>query len=148
MPVTDEQIATLRAQLRGNIVEHRRLLKQLDADEANVGYPALIAAAFITAVQQRFIKDGQPADRSEVVDFVSRARAKHDEAPDVISPEIAERMILRLLGKGPMIEIDEESKLAHQIILLAALISQENFTEPELDAFLVKARAIADDFLG
>lgn len=56
MPVTDEQIATLRAQLRGNIVEHRRLLKQLDADEANVGYPALIAAAFITAVQQRFIK--------------------------------------------------------------------------------------------
>ncbi|SPT57133.1 hypothetical protein [Actinomadura madurae] len=148
MPVTDEQIATLRAQLRGNIVEHRRLLKQLDADEVNVGYPALIAAAFIAAVQQRFIKDGQPADRSEVVDFVARARAKHDEAPDVISPEIAEGMILRLLGKGPMVEIDEESKLAHQIILLAALISQENFTESELDAFLVKARAIADDFLG
>ncbi|MEO3830374.1 hypothetical protein [Actinomadura sp. B10D3] len=146
--MTDEQIATLRAQLQGNIVEHRRLLKQLDADEANVGYPALISAAFIAAVQQRFIRDGQPADRSEVVDFVARARAKHDEAPDVINPEIAEGMILRLLGKGPMVETDEESKLAHQIILLAALISQENFTDPELDAFLAKARSIADDFLG
>lgn len=147
MPVTDEQVATLRAQLRGDVNEHRRLLRQLDAEEANVGYPALIAAAFIEATEKRFIKDGRAADKSEVIDFVASVRGNDDNAPDAIDPQVAEAMILRLLGRGTMIKTDEETKLGHQIVLLAALVSRENFTEPELDDFLRKARSTADDFL-
>ncbi|MFG2091137.1 MULTISPECIES: hypothetical protein [unclassified Spirillospora] len=148
MPVTDEQIATLRAQLKGNITEHRRLLSQLDPEEANVGYSALVTAAFIEAAEQRFIKGGEMADKSDVIDFVAQAREGDDEAPEVINPEIAESMILHLLGKGSMVDADAETKLGHQIVLLATLVGERQFTENELDAFLLSARSLANDLIG
>lgn len=147
MPVTDEQVATLRAQLRGNANEHRRLLRDLDSDEANVGYPALIAAAFIEAAERRFLKDGNAADESEVIDFVAGVRETDDEMPDVISAQIAEGMILHLLGKGAVVKADEETKLGHQIVLIAGLVGDEKFTEDDLDAFLRDARSLADQLL-
>jgi hypothetical protein len=147
MHVTDEQMATLRAQLQGKLEEHRRLLRQLDPQEANVGYAALIAAAFIEAAERRFKKDGRVADTSEVIDFVAKARESDDESPDVLNPQLAESMILHLLGKGTMAEATEETKLGHQIVLLAALVADEQFTEDELDAFLSSARSLADDLL-
>lgn len=147
MPVTDEQVATLRAQLQGDIDEHRRLLRRLDPDEANVGYAALIAGAFIEAAERRFISDGEPADASEIIDFVARVRENDDDSPDVINPRVAEGMLLSLLGKGEMVDADEETKLGHQIVLLAALVGEEKFTEAELDAFLSSARSLADELL-
>jgi hypothetical protein len=147
MPVTDEQVATLRAQLEGNIAEHRRLLSQLDPEEANVGYSALVTAAFIEAAEQRFIRDGTVADKSEVIDFVALAREGDDKAPDVINPEIAESMILHLLGKGTMVDADAETRLGHQIVLLATLVSEREFTEKELDTFLLGARSLANDLI-
>ncbi|TDC73243.1 hypothetical protein [Actinomadura sp. 7K507] len=147
MTVTDEQVATLRAQLEGNIAEHRRLLNDLDPGEANVGYSALIAAAFIEAAERRFIKDGKTGDKFEVIDFVAQTRENDDESPNVINPQIAEGMLLSLLGKGSMVDADEETKLGHQIVLLAALVSEEQFTSTELDAFLLNARSLADELL-
>lgn len=147
MRVTDEQVATLCAQLRGDISEHRRLLHELDSDEANIGYPALIAAAFIEATERRFMKDGKSAEASEVIDFVAKVRETDDEMPDVISAQIAEGMIFHLLEKGTMVEADEETKLGHQIVLTAALVADEKFTEDELDAFLRDARSLADELL-
>ena len=58
MTVTDEQVATLRAQVEGKLDEHKRLLAQLDPATARTGYAALIAAAFSLAVNSRFAHDG------------------------------------------------------------------------------------------
>ncbi|WP_412518521.1 hypothetical protein K8Z49_10890 [Actinomadura madurae] len=147
MPVTDEQVATLRAQLQGKLEEHRRLLRELDPAEANVGYSALIAAAFIEAAERRFIRDGKVADKGEVVDFVAQVRETDDEMPDIIDPQIAESMILHLLGKGEMVEASEDLKLGHQIVIIATLVSESQFTEAELDSFLADARSLADELL-
>ncbi len=147
MPVTDEQVATLRAQLKGNLAEHRRLLSELDPEEAKVGYSALIAAAFIEAAERRFLRDDRPAKESEIIEFVAKARETDDEMPDIINPQLAESMILHLLGKGQIIDADENTKLGHQIILLATLVGEEEFTDAELETFLHSARSLADDLL-
>lgn len=147
MPVTDEQVATLRAQLKGNLAEHRRLLSELDPEEAKVGYSALIAAAFIEAAERRFLRDDRPANESEIIEFVAKARETDDEMPDIINPQLAESMIFHLLGKGQIIDADENTKLGHQIILLATLVGEEEFTDAELETFLHSARSLADDLL-
>ncbi|MFF4241899.1 hypothetical protein ACFYYL_39050 [Actinomadura geliboluensis] len=145
--MTDEQVATLRAQLKGNLAEHRRLLSELDPEEAKVGYSALIAAAFIEAAERRFLRDDRPAKESEIIEFVAKARETDDEMPDIINPQLAESMILHLLGKGQIIDADENTKLGHQIILLATLVGEEEFTDAELETFLHSARSLADDLL-
>ncbi|TMQ98965.1 hypothetical protein ETD83_18785 [Actinomadura soli] len=147
MRITDKQVAVLRAQLVGNREEHLRLADQLDPDEANVCYTALVAAAFIEAAEERFIRNGDAVDHSEVIDFVAQVRERADEMPDIIDPQIAESMILDLLGKGSMVDADPDTKFGHQIVLLAALVGEKQFTEDQLDAFLGNARALADELL-
>lgn len=147
MAITDEQVAVLRAQLAGNRAEHLRLMEQLDSNEANVYYTALVAAAFIQAAERYFIQDGNVADDSKVIDFVARVRERSDESSDVINPHIAESMIFDLLGKGTMVDADPDTKFGHQIVLLAALVGEEQFTAAGLDSFLLQARSLADELI-
>ncbi|MEU8347382.1 hypothetical protein SAMN05443665_100481 [Actinomadura meyerae] len=147
MPITDEHVAALRAQLTGNRDEHLRLIGQLDPDEANVSYTALVAAAFIQAAERRFINDGKVAENSEVIDFVAQVRETDDESSRLIDPRIAESMILDLLGRGSMVDADPDTRFGHQIVLLAALVGEERYSSVELDEFLEKARSLADELL-
>jgi hypothetical protein len=54
MAVTDHQVATLRAQLAGNLDEHKRLRRQLDRAADGRAYSALVTSAFYEAVKRRF----------------------------------------------------------------------------------------------
>ncbi|MGI5421544.1 hypothetical protein [Actinomadura luteofluorescens] len=147
MPITDEQVAVLRAQLRGNREEHLRLLDQLDSDEANVFYTALVGAAFIEAAQYHFIKNGEVASTTQIIDFVAQMREKSDDSSDLINPQLAESMLLDLLGKGTMIDSDADTKFGHQIVMLSAMVGERQFTPAELDAFLQSARSLAEELL-
>ncbi|GGT94396.1 hypothetical protein [Actinomadura citrea] len=147
MPVSSDQVATLRAQLSGQADEHRRLLRQLDPEQAKQGYAALVAAAFVVAVERRFRQGEIIADDSEVIEFVASARERSDDSAEIINPDVAEKMILTLLGRGSIATLDENTKLEHQIILLAALIGQAQLDDPELDAFIAEARTLADEIL-
>lgn len=148
MPITDHQVSILRAQLAGQQDEHLRLAKELSREEANTEYAALVAAAFIEAVERRFIKDGITADESEVIDFVAQVRSIDDEMTETIDPQIAESLILHLLEKGTVVDADKDKKFGHQIVLLASLVGEEQFTDAELDAFLADARSLANQLLG
>lgn len=148
MAVTNEQVAALHAQLAGRTDEHRRLLQQLDRAEANVGYSALVAAAFYQAAERRFIRDGKVATRAEVIDFIASVRARSDESVDLIDPDIAEHMILQVLGLdagSDAADIDHDVAFETQIVLMAALVGDAEFTEEELDDFMEKVRADADE---
>ncbi|MEU9838583.1 hypothetical protein AB0C69_05095 [Actinomadura sp. NPDC048032] len=147
MPITDEQVAVLRAQLKGNRAEHLRLMEQLDSNEANEYYPALVAAAFIEAAEQYFIKDGEVADDSQIIDFVAQMRERSDESSDLINPSLAESMIRDLLGKGEMIDAEPGVKFGHQIVIVAAIVGERQFTPAELEAFLQSARSLAEELL-
>ncbi|MGC4954998.1 hypothetical protein ACLQ2P_17415 [Actinomadura citrea] len=148
MPTTDDQVATLHALLAGRREEHRQLLNQLDLPSANTGYSALLAAGLFEAVERRFIIDGKVVDSAEVVSFVASVRERGDEMPDLINPEIAERIIFRMLDQGePVSNVDADTIVRHQIILLAGLIGDANLSESELSEFMQKIRVDADELL-
>ncbi|RFS83088.1 hypothetical protein D0T12_23180 [Actinomadura spongiicola] len=146
--MTDDQVATLRAQLAGQDEEHLRLLHQLDPKSANVGYTALVTGAFFEAVQRHFVKDGKPADDAEIIDFVTSVRLRLEEEEGKLDPNAAEIMIKIALGKLPgeaRKNISGDVGHGTQILLLAGLIGDAELTSNELDNFLVQARFIADE---
>ena len=144
MAITDDQVATLRAQLTGQNEEHVRLLNQLDTEEAQRNYVTLVTAAFFEAVDRKFIVNGKVAENAEIVNFIAHQREIHPDSADALDPEAAEMMVLDALGKGSMESLDVETVFGTQILLLAALVGEARYSDDELDAFLAKARTEAD----
>jgi hypothetical protein len=141
MPVTDEQVATLRAHLAGDNDEYLRLWAQLDRQAAKTGYMALLAAAFFEAVDRRFTKNGTTTD---VIQFVSSLRVRLGCDADAIDPTIAERLIKDALGRGSIDDLAEEEIVRTKVILLTALISDERLDDAGLDNFMATARTLGD----
>jgi hypothetical protein len=142
MPVTDDQVAVLRAYLADDMDEHRQLYARLDRETARVGYVALVTAAFIAAVSQRFA----PADTTGVVEFVADLRSRSEALAESIDPGAAERLIRAVLD-------EEDTDLGGNdmgrliIVLLAGLIADRKLSAAELDEFLAGARQLADRWL-
>jgi hypothetical protein len=143
MPVTDEQEATLHAQLAGKLEEHQRLLDGLDPVAARTGYSALVSAAFTVAVIDHF-PEGTP--EAEVIEYVGDVRARTEGAAN-IDPTLAERLILSVTRDGELGDIDPRASLQAQLILLAALIADASPDEAALDRFMARARRLADRWL-
>lgn len=149
MPITDEQVATLHAQLAGRTEEHERRLDQLETEEAQAGYIALVTAAFFEAVDRRFITNDKVADRAEVIEFIAYQRSAYPIAAEQFDPTVAEQAVLHALGKGSISEdVDGETLLGVKILVLAALTAEADYSEAELDGFLAKARAEANAHIG
>jgi hypothetical protein len=144
MPVTDEQVAPLRAQLAGQPEEHLRLFNLLDQNAKKTGYQALVSAAFVTAVQRRFAPE---ASLGEVVEFVGSVRSRSCQVADKIDPVIAERVIMGVLADDSLDDIDPRKSFETQLVLMAAIVGGENLDDAGLDAFLAQARKLADQWL-
>jgi hypothetical protein len=145
MRITDEQVATLRAHLAGDVEEYQRLWERLDRDAAKTGYMALLAAAFFEAVDRRFAKEGTVAD---VVEFVGDLRARLGDNSDEVDPTVAERLIRDALGDGTIADLDEDTIVATKVILLTALISDEQLDKARLDEFMATSRELGDRLMG
>lgn len=144
MAVTDDQLATLRAQLAGNLDEHKRLFAHLDPVAARTGYRSLVSAAFCQAVERRFAPDSSAAN---VIEFVGDVRSRSESAADEIDPRTAERLILAVYTDESIGDMDPGTNFGTQILLLAALIADEQFDSTGLDEFLAQARKLADQWL-
>lgn len=145
MGVTADQVSTLRAFLVQDFDEYDRLYGQLDPTSAKTGYTALIAAAFVEAVERRF---SERSSNSDIIEFVGTARAKLDTTGDKIDPRAAERMIRAVHSDEEIDDLDTDTVVSTEVILLAALIADEQIGAAELDNFLVKARTLADEWIG
>jgi hypothetical protein len=143
MAVTADQVATLRAFLARDFDRYERLYRQLDRAAAQSGYTALIAAAFVEAVDERFGNDSVDAD---VVEFVAAARARFDESGDEIDPLAAERMIRAVYTDEEIDDLDTETVVGTEVILLTALIADKDLDDAALDEFLAKVRKLADEW--
>lgn len=139
MPVTDVQVATLRALLVHDFDEGRRLMSQIGDEGMRKGYFPLLSAAFIDAVMLRF----RGKKRSEMIAWVADVRARMD-AGNRIDPNVAEQLILWAFGRGSTDGLDFNTDVEHQTTLLALLVEEQGFTDEELDAFLAKARQDVD----
>jgi hypothetical protein len=143
MPVTDEQEATLHAQLAGKTDEHVRLLDQLDPVAARTGYSTLVSAAFFLAADKRF-PEGTPT--SAIIEYVADVRARSDRTAE-IDPVVAERVLLAVNTDEEIADIDASLSFRTQLVLLAALIADAQLGAQELDHFLLRARRLADRWL-
>lgn len=144
MPVTDDQVAALRALLVDDLDRHRQLLGQLDRAEARRGYPALVTAAFGEAVERRFGQRYQPAD---VVAFVADVRARSDRLAAELDPDAAERVISAVLGHASTRDLDREAVTRAKLVLLAALVADARLDDAALDELLAAARKLADQLM-
>lgn len=142
MPVTDRQLAAMRAQLAGRPDEHRRLLGQLDWSTEAVGYTALLDAAFVEAVSERF---GAQTPDEDIASFAAGVSSRPGQK--VVDPETAERLIGHALGRGSTDDIDPRTALRAKQHILVALVADQGAGDAALDQLLDRARKLADQWL-
>jgi hypothetical protein len=145
MPVTDAQVATLRALLSDDVDRYEMLFGQLDRAQARSGYTALVTGAFCEAAERRFGRDLKPAD---VIAFVSQVRARSERVARELDPDVAERVIRAVYGDGSLRDLSDSAVTGAQLVLLGGLIADEQLDDAELDAFLAAARKLADQLMG
>jgi hypothetical protein len=144
MPVTDDQVAVLRALLVDDMDSYRQLFGQLDRAEAKRGYPALVTAAFGEAVERRFGQHYQPAD---IVSFVADVRARSDRLARELDPDVSERVINAVLGHRSARDLDREAVTRAKLVLLGGLVADARLDDAGLDDLLAAARKLADQLM-
>jgi predicted nucleic acid-binding protein len=145
MPVTDDQVATLRALLGDDMDRYRQLFSGLDRAEAKKGYSALVTAGFVEAVERRFGTSYQGAD---IVEFVASVRARSDRVAAELDPDVAERVIRVVLEDAPVDDLSRNAITGAQLLLLIGLIVDAQLDSQGLDQFLAGARKLADQLMG
>lgn len=144
VPITGLHVAALRALLARRGEEYRELAGRLVSDDDHEGLLRLVYAAFFEAVDRRFAEDGQLAGEAAIIDFVAEVRAGSAYAAEEIDPAHAERIISFLLGRGGIGDIDHDAGTRCQIVLLVELIEAADLGDTGLDAFVAKARSMAE----
>jgi hypothetical protein len=144
MPVTDQQVAALRALLTDDVERHRQIYAQIDRAEARTGYTALVAGAFCEAVDRRFTGSNQTAD---VIRFVGDVRSRSERLTRELDPVVAERVLQSVLGDASVADLSDAAVAGAQLLLLAGLIADEHLDDTALDAFLADARKLADQLM-
>jgi hypothetical protein len=138
--VTEEQVAALRAYLTEDEEKYNRLIARLEKTGGLAGFSALFGSAFFDAVNRRFSPTWTVA---EVIRFVATVRAYHIEDPSQLDPCDAEQLIRTALGDGSLDDLDDDIRSA-QIILLPALIHEEQRNRVALEDILAQARQRAN----
>lgn len=144
MPITDDEVATIRTLLGESLDEFKRLHGQLDREATKYTYTALILGAFATAVERRF---GRQTPASKIIEFVGEARSRLDE-PDELDPVIAERLIRSVYTGETLDQVDCKTEAGHQFILMAALVGDMDLDDAGLEEFMAEARKLGDQILG
>lgn len=140
MAVTDNQVATLRAQLRGDYAEYERLFAGLGQSD-NEGYTSLIAAAFVLAAERRFRPGGT---RPDIILYVANVRSQTRKAAEGIDPKIGERLLLAALTGEPIDDIDADTAVVTELLLLVAMTAGDDFPEADIENLLAEARTTVD----
>jgi hypothetical protein len=145
MAITDEHMTVMRAMLAGDFDEYDRLVEELDRTGGwGADYPLLIAAAFFEGVNRRF---GKGYTRADVVQFVATARERFDQSGSEIDPSAAERLVLSALEPVSVDDLDDETVVHTQGVLLGELITVQRLDAATLDKFMVEVRKTADELV-
>ncbi|GLZ07036.1 hypothetical protein Acsp03_45020 [Actinomadura sp. NBRC 104412] len=147
MTVSDKQVAAVRALLTGQSEEHSRLIDEMGPVDVGRGYTALVAAGVFELIDKRFMREGVAAPDDDIVAYVAFARQKSEAFAEGLKPGIAERVMLAALDKAELADIDNNDVAMAQFYLLMSLVHDEQFSDEELDTFLMRARKTADIWL-
>jgi hypothetical protein len=149
MAVTDRQVAVFRALMSCDSDAYQRRLAELDRTADKVGFAALVGCCFYEAVDRRFVRDGTPADLAEVIEFVGEIRARTVATADGLDPRIAERIITVAIDDDctdTLDDVDGRTFGHAQLLILCELAVDAQLHGTELEEFLAKVRARAEDW--
>jgi hypothetical protein len=139
--VTGGHLAALRAFLTGDGTSFDRIIAVLDDDGSWYAYGVWLEAAFAVAARRRF-PDGYKAD--EVIRFVGKTRAACHDKTGQIDPGMAERLFRKVLsGPASAVGLGQDAMALAMMTMLKALVTEENLSDPELDAFLAESLHVA-----
>ncbi len=144
MKVSDEHVAALRTLLAGDFDEHDRALDILQQRGNWEPYNTLIQAAFFEAVDRRF---GKGYTVAEIVQFVADARSRFDQSGSDVDARVAERLILAAQGEGLIPDLDTNTVVGTEVLLLGAMMTDERLDSAGLDEFMQEARDLADEWM-
>ncbi len=142
MPITEPQVAALRAFLLRDTEETAPLAYQL-GDNGMPGFIHLADAALSIAAGRRFSPRFTSADLVRYVASVRSARLADGSEYD-FDPVNGEDMLRYALGQQLTRTIEFESRLRASIALLDALTVGELSSEAAADQLLAAARELAD----
>jgi hypothetical protein len=145
MPVTDAQVAALRAFLVLDTDEMAALAYQL-GDRGMPGYIRLAEAALVLLARRRFAPRFNSADLVNYVAAVRTARVTDGDEFD-FDPVVGEDVLRFSLGQKPMHQMGLEPQLKATIVLLGGLVETELSSQAEIDDLLTEARELADRWL-
>lgn len=140
MPVTDEQVRTLRAFLVFDPV-YERLTRELAASDRWHGFPELVYSAFVTVVRHQF---GPTWTSAQVVRFTAQMRnglRPHGVDLDPITIEI---LIRQALGDRVSSNYEDTIHAQAMLYVLGELVASEHLGHAGIDTFLAEARTLAD----
>lgn len=145
MPVTDHELATLRAQLIGqDEIARQEFSSQLAESGDLSGLGMLVYAAFVIAARRKFA----PAwTRADVIGYVARVRALLSERPGLLDPVTAEDELRSALGDNVTAEHSTGARAAAWLILLLTFAASLDLDENAVQALLDEARGQADQML-
>jgi hypothetical protein len=73
-------------------------------------------------------------------------RTRSDQIADDLDPRIAERIIQFVLGEQSLDDVDGGTYFHTQLLILAALVADEQFDDIGLDGFMAEVRTLADEW--
>jgi hypothetical protein len=148
MPVSDEQVAALRASLTAATSDDaagaERQFRLLARTAATAGFGELLYATFAVAARRKF---SPTWTRAGIVRFVAGVRAHALTSPDDLDPAAAEHQLRTALGEKIPGYPPSEARARAQVILLTALTSDPALTGPEIDELLAEARTLANQLI-
>jgi hypothetical protein len=144
MPVTDDVVATMRAYLSGDREQFQRRNEALAPGDRKA-FRALLTAAFMEAVERRF---GGGTPRDEIIDFVAELRGRDDQIAERLDPDATERMIAAVFDDDVETDdIDANTSVGIQMGVLALSMAQRGSDSADLEEFLDRSRAFANEIL-
>jgi hypothetical protein len=146
MPVTDAQVAALRAFLVHDPDATARLTTKL-GDDGIDGYLYLAEAALSVVAGWRFSPRFTITDLVRYVASVRIWRTADGAGYD-LDPAAAENVLLYFLGSTDVGLPDSGVRLRTVVALLDALAASELSSESDVDALLTEARELADQWDG
>ena len=149
MPVTDDIVAAFRAYLSEDTEQWHRRLTALDLDNAPAtsrAHFAFLTALFAMAVERRFTVN---TTRDEIIDFVADLRSRDEKIAERLDPDATERMIAMVFDDS--VETDDIPRMQTigiRMGVLTLIIREGGLDSAELEDFLEKSRAFANEILG
>jgi hypothetical protein len=138
MMIRSDPAEFIRTLVLGDFAATQQFEQKLD-EQGWAGFPRFLLTAFFLAVERRFTGD----DQGEIIRFVADLRAHGSGDTAGVDPQAAELLIRKVFDPSVKIDVDQTAAGRIQTLVVHRVLSEENLSAEDLDAFLAEAEDLA-----